>query len=162
LGVQYHPIVVRATPPLIDRLVEASFAYLVGQFKAGVGRERFERWCIAPTQKIVSGVRRKIYRAKIIFKKKWLHAWRWPLLLEMEELNCSSIDWLFCSLVKQLKPDVVFVDYVLSALFIRSIFWTPVRIVTITLNREAEFHAEMRRAGRLWPRISKSIIAQWR
>ena len=55
---------------LIDRLVQASIDYLVGQLKAGaevvqifdtwagvLGPEQFERWCIAPTQKIVEGVR---------------------------------------------------------------------------------------------------------
>src|SRR4029079_4401112 len=64
---------------LIDRLVEASIEYLVGQFKAGVeviqifdtwsgvlGPDQFERWCITPTQKIVVGVRRQISDAKII------------------------------------------------------------------------------------------------
>src|SRR5512144_3364168 len=51
---------------LIDRLVEASIEYLAGQLQAGadcvqifdtwagvLGAEQFERWCIAPTQKIV-------------------------------------------------------------------------------------------------------------
>jgi hypothetical protein len=114
LGVQYHPVVFRATRPPGN------------------------------------------------FKKKWLPAWRWPFLLEVEALTNPSVDWQFRALVDKLKPDIVIIDYVLSALFIRSIFWTPVRIVTITLNREGEFHAEMRRAGRLRPRISKSIIAEWR
>jgi len=56
---------------LIDRLVQGSIEYLVGQLKAGaecvqifdtwagvLGPEQFERWCIEPTQKIVEGVRR--------------------------------------------------------------------------------------------------------
>lgn len=96
------------------------------------------------------------------FAKNWLPAWRWPFLLEAEALANSDVDRQFCTLVDQLKPDIVVIDYLLSALFIRSVFSMPVRIITITLNREAEFHAQMRRAGRLWPGVSNSIIAQWR
>ena len=64
---------------LIDRLVQASTDYLVGQFRAGaevvqifdtwagvLSPEQFDRWCIAPTQKIVEGVRRKMAPAEII------------------------------------------------------------------------------------------------
>ena len=64
---------------LIDRLVEVSIEYLVRQLQAGadcvqifdtwagvLGPEQFDRWCIAPTQKIVEGVRRQVPRAKII------------------------------------------------------------------------------------------------
>lgn len=106
-----------------------------------------------------------IYRAARLpsrFLRKWIPAWRWPFLLEHEALTHRDVDWQFRDLVDKLKPDIVVIDYVLAALFIRSIFSTRVRIVTITLNREAEFHAQMRRAGRLWPQISKSIIAEWR
>ena len=94
--------------------------------------------------------------------KNWFPAWRWPFLLEVEALTNPDIDWQFRTLVGQLKPDIVVIDYLLSALFIRSVFSMPVQIITITLNKEAEFHAQMRRAGRLWPGVSKSIIAQWR
>lgn len=64
---------------LIDRLVDASSAYLVEQFRAGVdavqvfdtwagvlGPEEFARWCIDPTQRIVANVRTQIPDAKII------------------------------------------------------------------------------------------------
>ncbi|MBV9346858.1 MAG: uroporphyrinogen decarboxylase [Pseudolabrys sp.] len=64
---------------LIDRLVEASIEYLVGQLKAGADcvqifdtwagvlpSAEFERWSIRPTQRIVAGVRAKAPGAKII------------------------------------------------------------------------------------------------
>ncbi len=64
---------------LIDCLVEASIDYLVGQFNAGadavqifdtwagiLAGEEFERWCVAPTARIVAGVRQHIANAPII------------------------------------------------------------------------------------------------
>src|SRR5262245_9472962 len=64
---------------LIDLLVEASIDYLVAQFQAGVDAvqifdtwagvlsiDEFSRWCVAPTQLIVDGVRAKIPGARII------------------------------------------------------------------------------------------------
>jgi uroporphyrinogen decarboxylase len=64
---------------LIDVLVEASIDYLAAQFDAGVdavqlfdtwagvlGPAEFERWCIAPAARIVSGVRAKHAGAKVI------------------------------------------------------------------------------------------------
>jgi uroporphyrinogen decarboxylase len=64
---------------LIDILVEASADYLVQQFEAGVDAvqifdtwagvlppEEFDRWCVQPTRRIVSGVRREVPDAKII------------------------------------------------------------------------------------------------
>jgi uroporphyrinogen decarboxylase len=64
---------------IIDVLIEASTHYLVRQLQAGVDAvqifdtwagvlpsQEFERWCIAPTQKIVAGVRRAVPGAKII------------------------------------------------------------------------------------------------
>jgi uroporphyrinogen decarboxylase len=64
---------------LIDRLVDASVAYLVRQLRAGVDAvqifdtwagvlpaEEFARWCVAPTARIVAGVRREVPDARII------------------------------------------------------------------------------------------------
>ena len=64
---------------LIDRLVQGSIEYLVGQLKAGaevvqifdtwagvLGPQQFDRWCIQPTQEIVEGVRKQVPDAKII------------------------------------------------------------------------------------------------
>ena len=64
---------------LIERLVTASIVYLVGQLRAGaecvqifdtwagvLSTGEFERWCIAPTRRIVDGVRAQVPDAKII------------------------------------------------------------------------------------------------
>lgn len=64
---------------LIDLLVRASIDYLAAQFHAGVdavqlfdtwagvlGPAEFDRWCIRPSEKIVSGLRQRIPDAKII------------------------------------------------------------------------------------------------
>jgi uroporphyrinogen decarboxylase len=64
---------------LIDRLVEASAAYLIRQLQAGADAvqifdtwagvlppEEFARWCIAPTRKIVAKVRAEVPGAKVI------------------------------------------------------------------------------------------------
>jgi uroporphyrinogen decarboxylase len=64
---------------LVDILVEASSAYLVRQFAAGVDAvqifdtwagvlpaEQFERWCIAPTQRIIAHVRGSVPDARVI------------------------------------------------------------------------------------------------
>lgn len=92
---------------LIDRLVEASIEYLVEQLQAGadcvqifdtwagvLGAEQFERWCIAPTQKIVNGVRRKIPRAKIIGFPRGADAMALPYV-EMTGVSAIGIDWTF-------------------------------------------------------------------
>jgi len=64
---------------LIDLLVEASAAYLIRQFKAGVDAvqifdtwagvlppDEFEKWCIKPCGKIIAQVRKRIPGARII------------------------------------------------------------------------------------------------
>jgi uroporphyrinogen decarboxylase len=92
---------------LIDRLVEASINYLVGQLKAGaevvqifdtwsgvLGPEQFERWCIAPTQKIIAGVRRQVSGAKIIGFPRGAGAMALPYV-EMTGVSAIGIDWAF-------------------------------------------------------------------
>jgi uroporphyrinogen decarboxylase len=64
---------------LIERLVQGSIAYLVRQLEAGADvvqifdtwsgvlpPEEFDRWCIAPTERIVQGVRGRVPGARII------------------------------------------------------------------------------------------------
>jgi uroporphyrinogen decarboxylase len=71
-----HP---EAFERLIDILAEASIDYLANQFKAGVDAVQifdtwagvlppaeFDRWCIAPTRRIVSALRRRVPGAKVI------------------------------------------------------------------------------------------------
>jgi len=69
----------QAFAELIDLLVQASAEYLIRQFDAGVDAvqifdtwagilpaEEFRRWCIEPTARIVSAVRERVPRAKVI------------------------------------------------------------------------------------------------
>ena len=92
---------------LIDRLVDASIEYLTGQLEAGadcvqifdtwagvLGPEQFDRWCIAPTQKIVEGVRRRIPFAKIIGFPRGAGAMALPYV-EMTGVSAIGIDWTF-------------------------------------------------------------------
>ena len=41
------------------------------------------------------------------------------------------------------SPDVIVVDYLHSAAFVRQLYKSPTPVVTITLNREAEFHFDL-------------------
>jgi uroporphyrinogen decarboxylase len=92
---------------LIDLLVQASIEYLVGQLRAGaevvqifdtwagvLGPDQFDRWCIAPTQKIVEGVRRHIPQAKIIGFPRGAGAMALPYV-EMTGVSAFGIDWTF-------------------------------------------------------------------
>jgi uroporphyrinogen decarboxylase len=92
---------------LIDRLVAASVAYLVGQLKAGadavqifdtwagvLGPEQFQRWSIEPTQRIVAGVREMVPDARIIGFPRGANAMALPYV-EMTGVNAIGIDWTF-------------------------------------------------------------------
>src|SRR5215831_2739989 len=92
---------------LIDRLVEASIGYLVGQLRAGVevvqvfdtwagvlGSDQFERWCIGPMQKIVEGVRRQVPGARVIGFPRGVGAMALPYV-EMTGVTAIGIDWTF-------------------------------------------------------------------
>src|SRR5476651_1087673 len=92
---------------LIDRLVQASIEYLVGQLKAGVevvqifdtwagvlGPEQFERWCIEPTRAIVAGVREKITDAKIIGFPRGASAMALPYVIATG-VDAIGLDWTF-------------------------------------------------------------------
>jgi uroporphyrinogen decarboxylase len=92
---------------LIDRLVQGSIEYLVGQLKAGaecvqifdtwagvLGPEQFERWCIEPTQKIVEGVRRQVPDAKIIGFPRGVNALALAYA-ELTGINAIGIDWTY-------------------------------------------------------------------
>jgi len=92
---------------LIDRLVDASIDYLANQLEAGadcvqifdtwagvLGPEQFDRWCIAPTQKIVEGVRKRVPRARIIGFPRGAGAMALPYV-EMTGVSAVGIDWTF-------------------------------------------------------------------
>ena len=97
-----HP---QAFARLIDILVEASTQYLIRQFKAGVDAvqifdtwagvlpgDEFERWCIAPTRRIVADVRRALPQAKVIGFARGAGS-NLPRYLEGTAVDAVGLDW---------------------------------------------------------------------
>jgi uroporphyrinogen decarboxylase len=90
---------------LIDRLVQASIDYLVGQLKAGaeclqifdtwagvLSQAEFERWSIRPTRKIVDGVREQVSDAKIIGFPRGAGAKLWRYVQDTD-VDAVGLDW---------------------------------------------------------------------
>ena len=90
---------------LIDRLVEASIEYLVGQLKAGaecvqlfdtwagvLSQSEFERWSIAPAKRIVDGVRTQVKGARIIGFPRGVGA-KLGRYVQDTGIDAVGIDW---------------------------------------------------------------------
>ncbi len=90
---------------LVDALVEASVAYLVGQIRAGadvvqifdtwagvLGEDDFERWCIAPTAEIVKRLKAVAPEARVIGFPKGAGL-RLERYVEATGVDGVSIDW---------------------------------------------------------------------
>ena len=67
----------------------------------------------------------------------------WPYAHEQDGLWNSHVGDYVARRVAVGAPDVVVVDYLHSSAFVESLYRGPTPIVTITLNREAEFHADL-------------------
>ena len=91
---------------LMDKLVDASAAYLVRQLQAGVDAvqifdtwagvlpaEEFARWCIGPAQRIVANVRSQVPDAKVIGFPRGAGA---GLLRYVEDVPVDAVglDWM--------------------------------------------------------------------
>lgn len=90
---------------LIDRLVETSIAYLVGQIEAGVDAvqifdtwasvlptPQFEKWCVEPVRRIVEGVKARAPGAPVIaFPKGAGH--RLALIADRTGCDAVGLDW---------------------------------------------------------------------
>jgi len=98
-----HP---EAFARLIDILIEASSDYLVRQLQAGVDAvqifdtwagilppDEFERWCVAPTQRIVADVRRAVPGAKIIGFPRGAGC-NLKRYVEDIEIDAVGLDWM--------------------------------------------------------------------
>ena len=98
-----HP---EAFSRLIDILVEASIDYLVRQLGAGVDAvqifdtwagilppDEFQRWCIAPTKRIVAGVRTAVPGAKIIGFPRGAGS-NLKRYVEDIEIDAVGLDWM--------------------------------------------------------------------
>jgi len=90
---------------LIDRLVTGSVEYLVRQFRAGVdavqifdtwagvlGSREFERWCIAPVQRICHDVRAQCPGARIIGFPRGIGT-ALSRYVEQVPVHAVSLDW---------------------------------------------------------------------
>jgi uroporphyrinogen decarboxylase len=95
----------QAFSKIIDALVETSISYLLGQLEAGADAlqifdtwagvlppREFMQWSVAPTQRIVQGVRAKAPDAKIIGFPRGASA-QLPLYIERTGVDAVSIDW---------------------------------------------------------------------
>jgi uroporphyrinogen decarboxylase len=91
---------------LIDVLVEASAAYLIRQFEAGVDAVQifdtwagvlpageFRQWCIDPSARIVAAVRKEIPGARIIGFPRGA-ATELPRYLEAVAVDAVGLDWM--------------------------------------------------------------------
>ena len=98
-----HP---EAFARLIDILVEASSNYLIRQLNAGVDAvqifdtwagilppDEFQRWCIAPTKRIVADVRRAVPGAKIIGFPRGAGS-NLKRYVEDIEIDAVGLDWM--------------------------------------------------------------------
>jgi uroporphyrinogen decarboxylase len=91
---------------LIDRLAEASIDYLTGQLNAGaecvqlfdtwagvLSQAEFDRWCVAPTKKIVDGVRARVPDAKIIGFPRGVGSKLWRYVKDTG-VDAVGLDWM--------------------------------------------------------------------
>jgi len=91
---------------LIDRLADASIDYLTGQLNAGaeclqlfdtwagvLSQAEFDRWCVAPTKKIVDGVRARVPGAKIIGFPRGVGSKLWRYVKDTG-IDAVGLDWM--------------------------------------------------------------------
>jgi uroporphyrinogen decarboxylase len=106
---------------LIDRLVQASIDYLVGQLKAGadcvqlfdtwagvLGTDQFERWCIRPARQIADGVRAHVPGARIIGFPRGAGSKLWRYVKDTG-IDAVGLDWTVSLIyardhIQSLKP----------------------------------------------------------
>ncbi|MCT0231083.1 glycosyltransferase family 4 protein [Synechococcus sp. CS-1324] len=72
------------------------------------------------------------------------------------------VDLSFRDLLTEIRPDVIFLDYLFSALFLPSAFHCGARVVMITQNREKEFYSDQRKLGLMPAKAVDSALAEWR
>lgn len=85
-----------------------------------------------------------------------------PFSMERQASDNWLVDRRFCEIAADIRPDVIIIDYLFTALFIPSAFHCGVPVVMITLNREQEFYRDQRELGRVPAQASNSLLAQWR
>ncbi|MEA5390272.1 glycosyltransferase [Cyanobium gracile UHCC 0139] len=87
---------------------------------------------------------------------------RHPFSMERQAAENWLVDRRFCEIAEEIRPDVIIIDYLFTALFIPSAFYCDAPVVIITLNREREFYRDQRKLGRVPPQARDSLLAEWR
>ena len=87
---------------------------------------------------------------------------RWPFLWEAIAAAQSHVDISFAELLAAEAPDLLVVEYLMSALFIRRAYRAPVRRIMITQNWEARFFRDLRQLGLMPSDASATRIAEAR
>jgi uroporphyrinogen decarboxylase len=98
-----HP---QAFAELMDLLIESSISYLVKQFESGVDAvqifdtwagvlptDEFHKWCIEPSARIVTGVRRQVPHARIIGFPRGAGT-ELPRYLAAVPVDAIGLDWM--------------------------------------------------------------------
>jgi uroporphyrinogen decarboxylase len=105
---------------LIDRVAQASIGYLVGQLQVGadcvqifdtwagvLSPGEFERWCIAPTKRIVDGVRAQVPDARIIGFPRGIGS-KLARYIRETGVDAVGLDWMvdldYAREVQKLRP----------------------------------------------------------
>ena len=87
---------------------------------------------------------------------------RWPFLFEAFAEAQPQVANAFTELLATNRPDLLVVDYLPSALFIRQAYRTRIRRLTITHNRESRFFGDLRKHRLMPAEASSTKIAQLR
>lgn len=87
---------------------------------------------------------------------------KWPFWQELEAISQQDIGVRLAEALLRDRPDVLVVDYLYSALYVRDLYALGLPVVLITLNREADFYRDMRWRGVHFYDQPASRVAEWR
>lgn len=88
--------------------------------------------------------------------------WLYPFLWETTAREQRHIDQEVFLLAEIVKPDIVIIDYLPSAIFAPSLLSVPAKRIVVTHNREAELHRIARLGNRLHETVSPALMAEQR
>jgi glycosyltransferase involved in cell wall biosynthesis len=87
---------------------------------------------------------------------------RFAFMLEKQAFRNWRTDLHFREIFQQVRPDVIVLDYLYTALFLPSAFHCGVPVSVVTLNRERDFYRQQRELARLPADAADSSFAEWR
>lgn len=86
----------------------------------------------------------------------------YPFSMERNAAQNWQVDIRFREIVAEIRPDVIVLDYLFTALYVPSAFHCGAPVVMITLNREKEFYRDQRKLGLMPAEAADSVLAEWR